>query len=1536
MRSITAADRKAAAQRAAAARAAAAAAAKSAKTAPSLKAISPTSRLAAQPTTTASALGPAPVGAGIDYLSGLTPNYANSPLPQLDASGAVVPGTGLRKFVDTLPGLGLPGCDPATSCNANDLGQYIPVAAPKPAPPGVPADGDYYEIGLTDYAQQLHSDLPPTRLRGYQDLNGGTGNHYLGPVIIAKKGRPVRIKFSNLLGTGDAGKLFIPVDKSLMGAGMGPLDANGNACDPMTQSCASYTENRAVLHLHGGDNPWYSDGTPHQWFTPAGEQTVFKKGVSFHDVPDMPDPGDGSATYYYPNGQSARLMFYHDHSYGITRLNVYAGEAAGYLLVDDVEESLIDRGVLPNLGGVYRYGIPLIIQDKTFVAGAPADPVAGTSATGTYATDPTWPYVVPTSKAGDLWFPHVYMPNQNPYDLSGANAMGRWDYGPWFWPPVTQLTNGPLPLVGDGLNGCPVGEVCQVPGTPNPTTTPEAFQDTPIVNGTAYPVLDVEPKAYRFRILNAANDRFWNLQLYYVDPAHPTEVKMVDAFPRPSCSATVATNCVCSATASPAGCFPSTWPTDARQGGVPDPATAGPSMIQIGTEGGFLPKPAVVPPQPVNYVYNRRDIVVLNVAEKSLFLGPAERADVIVDFSSVPPGSELILYNDAPAPVPAIDPRYDYYTGDPDQTDTGGAPATLEGYGPNTRTIMKFRVKGTPGAPFDLAALNAAFATTAGQAGAFVQAQAPIVVPQSAYNSTYSATLKDNFARIQSTSMTFTPLSGGAPITIPLQPKAIHELFELDYGRMNALLGVELPFTDFFTQTTIPYYYPDPATDIIRAGETQLWKITHNGVDTHAIHFHLFNVQVVNRVGWDGAIRPPDPNELGWKDTVRMNPLEDCIVAIKPIRPFAPFPLEDSIRPLNPAVPLGSTAGFTGIDPTNNNPITVVNEVKNFGHEYVWHCHLLGHEENDMMRPVIYQVPPEDPTDLAVTWTGSGNVLTWNDNSASETSFTVSRGLDASFASATTFNAPPKPGYGSTVTFTDSSASPTTGYWYRVNASGPNGTSNWSNAVQIGPPPVATVSPTSIAFGNQQVATASVTKTVTLSNTGYGTLAVTSVSVGGATPGDFALTNGCGAAVAPGTSCTLGVTFKPATSGARAGILSINSNDPVNPVLTVSLSGTGLSVTLTADKPSPQVVGTPVTFTAQGQGASGYQYQFFIRASTATTWTMVQDWSTTSTWTMPATTPIGSYTVVVHIRTTTSGNFEAQTSVGCNLTSAAATGVTLTADKPSPQVTGTQVTFTAAGQGSSGYQYRFWFYNGVTWAIAQDYGVASTWTLPGSTPAGTYWVQVDVRTSTTVIRDALATMKYVIANVPATAVTLTASQPSPHIAGTPVVFTGIGSGSTGYQYRFWLYNGTSWSMVQDYGIGSSWTMTASTSPGSYAIQVDVRTTTTVVRDAATSMSYAIVPPPATTVTLSADSPSPHATGTSVVFTATGSGSSGYQYRFWFYDGTTWKIAQDYGTGSTWTLPGSTPPGTYAVQVDVRTSTTVVRDALATMNYVIAP
>ncbi len=632
-----------------------------------------------------------------------------------------LPGTGIRKFVDSLPGLGAAG--------ANDLGQYIPVATPDTSTyPGC----DYYEIALVEYTEQLHKDLPATKLRGYVQLNTtdtAVGRpSYLGPMIIASKNRPVRVKFTNMLATGTAGDLFLPVDTTDMGAGMGPDGVH------------MYTQNRASVHLHGGATPWISDGTPHQWITPAGEDTPYPKGVSVRNVPDMPDPGPGSSTFFYTNQQSARLMFYHDHAYGITRLNVYAGEAAPYLVTDDTEKALIEGGTIGTMtvapGTIPADQIPLVIQDKSFV---PDDSQLASE-------DPTW------DKAnwggfGQLWFPHVYMPNQNPADDSGANAMGRWDYGPWFWPPMDPNT-----LVGKPIEIAPG---VFAPGTPNPSLVPEAFMDTPLVNGTAYPYVKLEPKPYRFRILNACNDRTLNLQLYYAKSNTPDSL---DASGLPSLQKDSGDVRMVPAVATTG--FPANYPTDGRAGGVPDPASSGPEFIQIGTEGGFLPAPVKLPNTPVGYNYNRRDIVVLNVSDHTLMLGPAERADVIVDLSKVPSGSKLIMYNDSPAPVPAFDPRYDYYTGDPDQTDTGGAPTTQPGYGPNTRTIMQIQVEGTATPSFDETALAAALPV------AFKTSEDPIIVPQKAYGGS-----TDTYSRIQSTSLTFTPDGTSTPINIPLQPQ---------------------------------------------------------------------------------------------------------------------------------------------------------------------------------------------------------------------------------------------------------------------------------------------------------------------------------------------------------------------------------------------------------------------------------------------------------------------------------------------------------------------------------------------------------------------------------------------------------------------------------------------------------------------------------------------------------------------------------------------------------------------------------------------
>jgi FtsP/CotA-like multicopper oxidase with cupredoxin domain len=432
-----------------------------------------------------------------DYF-GASGNFANSPLPTFDANGNVVPGSGMRKFVDGLPGLG-PG-------GANNLGQYISVAnADTITYPG----SDYYEIAAVEYTMKMHSDLPPTTLRGYVQLNNGTNSgtntntvapspvQYLGPAIVATANRPVRIKFTNLLPTtASGGDLFLPSDTTIMGAGMGP---NGGA--------EMYPDNRATIHLHGGLTPWVSDGTPHQWVAPNLESTVagrtYLKGASTQDVPDMPVSPGGSMTFYYSNAQSARLMFYHDHALGITRLNVYLGIAAPYILTDPTEQALINGGTIGTLsvaaGTIPATEIPLVIQDKTFVP-SPAQLAI---------QDPTWNW----GSMGKLWYPHVYMPNQNPFSPAGVTPMGRWDYGPWFG--IPGILNGPVsnPYYVPGGTEPP-----QMPGTPNVSIVGETFFDTPVVNGTAYPTLTLQPQAYRFRILSAGDDRGWNLSLFKAAP----------------------------------------------------------------------------------------------------------------------------------------------------------------------------------------------------------------------------------------------------------------------------------------------------------------------------------------------------------------------------------------------------------------------------------------------------------------------------------------------------------------------------------------------------------------------------------------------------------------------------------------------------------------------------------------------------------------------------------------------------------------------------------------------------------------------------------------------------------------------------------------------------------------------------------------------------------------------------------------------------------------------------------------------------------
>ena len=232
-----------------------------------------------------------PLTPGQLYFSSTYSNYALSPLPNVN-DGVNCTGAnhcGIRKFIDPLslpPAIAgqLPPNPTPSSLLTGSLAQQIPIAvADKTTFPGA----DYYEIELVQYTEKLHSDLPATMLRGYRQIN--TPSHvpsapqYMGPLIIASSKVPVRVKFVNSLGSvtdtnlGTSGNLFIPEDKSVMGAGQG-----------LARGLASYLDNRATIHLHGGATPWISDGTPHQWTVPKVDAgTTYPRGDSVQFVPDM-------------------------------------------------------------------------------------------------------------------------------------------------------------------------------------------------------------------------------------------------------------------------------------------------------------------------------------------------------------------------------------------------------------------------------------------------------------------------------------------------------------------------------------------------------------------------------------------------------------------------------------------------------------------------------------------------------------------------------------------------------------------------------------------------------------------------------------------------------------------------------------------------------------------------------------------------------------------------------------------------------------------------------------------------------------------------------------------------------------------------------------------------------------------------------------------------------------------------------------------------------------------------------------------------
>ncbi|MFZ2447341.1 MAG: multicopper oxidase domain-containing protein [Syntrophobacteraceae bacterium] len=684
----------------------------------------------------------------LSVMSGVAAGALGTGLLSFPTSAFAAKSPLLRKFVQPLRGVGPGG---------------IPIVAPDAFQAPV-TNVTHCTVDMLQFTDTLHPNLGPTTLWGYNPrvpLGGGVQPpKHLGGIVVVNRGTPLQFTFNNQLPFTH----ILPVDLTIPGA--------------------QRPQNRAAIHLHGGLVPWISDGGPFDWFGVSNNH-----GASFLNNQVLnPTALKNEGEYYYPNDQSARLLWYHDHAIGTTRLNAYAGLATAYIIRDTFEGNLRNLG-LPDFIENGGNEIPIVIQDKVFV-----------NEKNILTVDPTW---TKGTTRGTMWYPHI---------------------------------NSAAPAV-------------------DPSVVPEMFGDTMLTNGVVYPEAVVEPRRYRFRILNACNSRFLNLQLY-VDDGSADGITLVPG---------------------PGGTF---VPTN----------VAGPAFLVLGTEGGFLKNPywqaANVPFQVTvdgsgNPVYSG-----------SLITGNAERWDLIVDFKNFA-GQKIILYNDAPAPFPNGDPFADFFFGNPKVYASSRA-----GFGPDTRQIMRFNVGTTITAPGD--------------------------VPRQLGPNTDLTPGIDPFLA------PYDPTTGRpvAPPGTPVRQLTLNEDVD-SFGRLIQLIGTNVPVSP----GKFGRAYTDPVTESVAAGTTEIWEIANISADTHPIHFHLVNVQVLWRRPFNvaayngtptytGPRRYPDAQEKGWKETLKMHPGEVIAVIMK-------FDL---------------SAGL---------PFVVPPSPRTGGNEFVYHCHILEHEEHDMMRPLV-------------------------------------------------------------------------------------------------------------------------------------------------------------------------------------------------------------------------------------------------------------------------------------------------------------------------------------------------------------------------------------------------------------------------------------------------------------------------------------------------------------------------------------------------------------------------------------------------------
>ncbi|MFE6679753.1 multicopper oxidase family protein [Streptomyces sp. NPDC057729] len=576
---------------------------------------------------------------------------------------------------------------------------------------------DHYVIGVRQFRQQvLPTGLPATTVWGYGSTLHPRSFHYPAFTVEARYGTPVRVRWKNQLFDRKGRYLphLLPVDPTLHWANpTGGTSARDTRPGFRSTPGAYSGPVPIVTHLHGGRSTEESDGYTEAWYLP--------------DAVDLPTGCAEVGSFYAEFKDKFEDRFGDAWGRGDAVFQYANAERASTLWFHDHALGVTRLNVYAGLAGFY------------LLRGGPAD-----------LPDGVLPG--PAPRAGDP-------PGRKYYEIPLVIQDRSFHVdGSLFYPAGRAAF--------DGFRGpyIPASDI-------SPIWSPEFFGNTMVTNGRTWPILQVEPRRYRFRLLNGCNSRYLILKIV-TRPLARRPVHAVLPF----------------------------W--------------------QIGSEGGFLPAPA------------QRD---------ELLIAPAERADVIVDFASVPVGTELYLINEGP-----------------DKAFQGGkAGADFSPADPATTGQV---IKLTVGA-----------LTTPDTTVPPSQLSLPSIEPLG------------EASRIRRLS-----LSEQNSTSLP------------HVGPRQMLLG-----TLDQNGAAVPMLWDDPVTENPALGATEIWEIHNLTKDAHPIHIHEVQFQVLDRLRAGRAAQPAEPWERGFKDTAVAYP--------------------------GVATRLKATFDRPG--------------------RYVWHCHMLEHEDNEMMRP---------------------------------------------------------------------------------------------------------------------------------------------------------------------------------------------------------------------------------------------------------------------------------------------------------------------------------------------------------------------------------------------------------------------------------------------------------------------------------------------------------------------------------------------------------------------------------------------------------